>query len=446
MGLPLSVAVVGSGPSGAYCARLLSDDGSLDARVDVYESLPAPYGLVRYGVAPDHPKIKSIMTSLAEIFENPRVRFVGNVLVGSDVSLDDLRRHYDAVILAYGASVDRRLGITGEELPGVFSATDFVAWYSGHPDAAVDGFSLAAEQAVVIGVGNVALDVARMLARTADELRRTDVPEHVVAVLAASPVREITIVGRRGPAFAKFTSKELAELGTLDSADVIVDPADLILDEEQEATAAANPAARRVLATLRALADRKPQGRSRSIRFAFACRPAEFLGAAAVEAVRFQRSWAGSEPVDIPAQFVLRSIGYRGSRVAGVPFDQRTGTIPNDAGRVVGTNGPVPGLYAVGWIKRGPTGVIGTNRPDAKETVSSLVDDMRAATPKAARAAGDPVDLLRLRGRAVVDWAGWRAIDRAEQAYGARLGRDRVKLHDRARLLEAAMAAQVSGG
>jgi ferredoxin/flavodoxin---NADP+ reductase len=278
MALPLSVAVVGSGPSGAYCARLLSQDGSLDARVDVYERLPAPYGLVRYGVAPDHLKIKSITASLAEIFENPRVRFVGNIAVGSDVSLDQLRCRYDAVILACGAGLDRRLGVAGEELPGIFSATDFVSWYSGHPDAAVDKFSLTAKQAVVVGVGNVALDVARMLARTADELRRTDVPEHVLEVLAANPIREITIVGRRGPAFAKFTSKELAELGALENADVVIDAAGLVLDEEQEAAVAAKPAARRVLAALRNLADREPRDRSRLIRFAFGCRPTEFVG------------------------------------------------------------------------------------------------------------------------------------------------------------------------
>ncbi len=350
MALSLSVAVVGSGPSGAYCARLLSQDGSLDARVDVYERLPAPYGLLRYGVAPDHPKIKSITASLAEIFENPRVRFVGNIVIGSDVSLGQLRRHYDAVILACGTSLDRRLGIAGEELPGIFSATDLVSWYSGHPDAAVDRLSLTAQQAVVVGVGNVALDVARMLARTPDELRGTDVPEHVLEVLAASSIREITIVGRRGPAFAKFTSKELAELGALESADVVVDAAALVLDEEQEAVVAAKPAARRVLATLRSMAERKRRDRSRLI------------------------------------------------------------------------------------------------RPDAAETVSALVDDIRASGPGRARAAGDPVSLLRRRGQAVIDWTGWRAIDRAEQEYGVRLGRDRVKLHDRTRLLEVAMTVPVIGG
>jgi ferredoxin--NADP+ reductase len=300
---------------------------------------------------------------------------------------------------------------------------------------------------VVIGAGNVALDVARMLVRTPDELRRTDVPEHVVEVLAASPVREITVVGRRGPAFAKFTSKELMELATLDSADVLVEPADLVRDADRQA-AVAGSAAARLLARLRDLADRPARGRPRSIRFVFGCRPAEFLGTAAVEAVRFQRSPAeGSEAVVIPAQLVLRSIGYQGSPLAGVPFDERTGTVPNEAGRVIGAHGPVPGLYVAGWIKRGPTGVIGTNQLDAHETVNALVDDiLRATAPRRQVVPGDPAGLLRACGGAVVSWTGWRAIDRAEQEYGARLRRDRVKLHDRKRLLEAAMSGTANGG
>jgi ferredoxin/flavodoxin---NADP+ reductase len=450
MTFPLSVAIVGSGPSGAYCARLLSEHTALDARVDVYERLPAPYGLVRYGVAPDHQKIKSITASLAEIYSDPRVRFIGNVEVGPDVTVQQLRDRYDAVVLACGAGIGRRLGIAGEELPGVLSATDFVSWYSGHPDAAVDQFSLAAAaagQAVVIGAGNVALDVARMLVRTPDELRRTDVPEHVVEVLAACAVREITIVGRRGPAFAKFTSKELMELAALESADVLVDAADLILDADQQAAVAGNPAAGRLLMRLRDLADRPARGRPRSIRFAFGCRPAEFLGAAAVEAVRFRRWSPGlEEKVDIPAQLVLRSIGYRGSALAGVPFDERTGTVPNEAGRVSTEHGPVPGLYAVGWIKRGPTGVIGTNQLDARQTVDTLVDDLvQPAAPARRAMPGDPAAQLRPAGGPVVSWAGWRAIDRAEHEHGARLRRDRVKLHDRGRLLEAAMTATANG-
>ena len=474
---PLSVAVVGSGPSGAYCALLLSEHASLDARVDVYERLPAPYGLVRYGVAPDHQKIKSITASFADIFEHPRVRFIGNVEVGLDVSVDQLRDRYDAVILACGAGIGRRLGIAGEGLPGVCSATDFVSWYSGHPDTPADLFSadvfstgpspadvfsaaapvVGATEAVVIGAGNVALDVARMLVRTPGELRRTDVPEHVVQALAASSIRKVTITARRGPAFVKFTSKELAELGALDSADVLVNPADLVLDQEQEAAVAASPAARRVLDRLRDLADRPARCRPRSIRFAFRHRPAGFLGTEAVQAVRFERSAAGRDTiVDIPAQFVLRSIGYHGRPLPGVPFDQRTGTVPNEAGRVVGLHGPVPGLYVAGWIKRGPTGVIGTNRRDASETVNALADDARAAGRAAAcghdgapgapgsRTGQDPAGVLAPDAAGVVGWAGWRAIDRSEQEYGARLGRERVKLHDRTRLLDAATTASAT--
>jgi ferredoxin--NADP+ reductase len=449
MTISLSVAIVGSGPSGAYCAQLLVEDASLDARVDVYDRLPVPYGLVRYGVAPDHKKIKSITASFGEIFQDPRVRFVGNVTVGIDVMLDALRAHYDAVIVACGASVDRRLGIPGEERGGIFSAAEFVSWYSGHPDAEVDRFSLSAEQAVVVGVGNVALDVARMLVLTPDELRRTDVPGHVVDVLAASAIREITIVGRRGPASAKFTGKELAELADLDRADIIVDPADLDLDAEQAAVAAANPLSRRLMNMLNALADRPVRGGRKTIRFAFGLRPMEILGADTVHGVRFERSGAGSKLAELPAQFVLRSIGYRGRPLVGLPFDESSGTIPNVAGRVVGPAGSMPGVYVTGWIKRGPTGVIGTNRRDAAETVEALVQDLQdlhSHTSSPLNPQDDLLDRMRLGGAVLVDWAGWCAIERAEQERGARLGRERVKIHEWERMLSAAASVAVSGG
>jgi ferredoxin--NADP+ reductase len=440
MGTQLSVAIVGSGPSGAFCARLLAEHPSLDARVDVYERLPAPYGLVRYGVAPDHQRIKSITASFAKVFEDPRVRFIGNIEVGKDVSLGMLRGSYDAVILACGASVGRRLGVPGEELGGVLSATDFVSWYSGHPDAEaerLDRLAATARQVVVIGAGNVALDVARMLVRTPQELRRTDVPEHVVEALAANPDREVTVVGRRGPGFAKFTSKEIAELAVLPAADVFVDEGDLELDQEQERAVGASPAAQRLLSRLRDLAGRPARGHPRSIRFVFGCRPAEILGAETAEAARFHRSHGqATRTIDIPAQLVLSSIGYRGRGLPGIPFDESTGTVPNLAGRVLSCSGPVPGLYAAGWIKRGPSGVIGTNQADAGETVRALVDDVeRAAISAGTRADGDLVARLRT---VAVGWPGWRAIDQAEEAYGARLGRDRVKLHDRTGLLAAA--------
>lgn len=436
----MAVAVVGSGPSGAYCTQLLCEDESLDVRVDVYERLPAPYGLLRYGVAPDHTKIKSIASSFAEIYADPRVRFLGNVSVGVDVSLGELRNHYDAVIVACGASVDRRLGVSGEELPGVFSATDFVAWYSGHPDAAVDRFTLNARRVLVVGVGNVALDLARMLVLTPEELRRTDVPQHVVDVLSASSVREICIVGRRAPRFAKFTPKELVELGAHDGADVVVDPTELEHDLARRGEPA-DPTTRRLLATLGRLSERRPAGRPRRIQFRFGLQPTQVMGAGTVQKVRLDHTDDPSAPpVDLDADLVLRSIGYRGTALDGVPFDRRTGTIPHRHGRVVDGEHVAPGLYTVGWIKRGPSGVVGTNRKDAMETVGALVEDVRSGRCRVTRvAAQDPVDLLRARGIAVVDWDGWRRIEQTEAAFGAQLGRGSVKLHDWVGLLRAAV-------
>jgi ferredoxin--NADP+ reductase len=435
---PLSVAVVGSGPSGAYCTQLLSEDESIDARVDVYERLPAPFGLVRYGVAPDHKQIRSIESTLAEIYMHPRVRFLGNVNVGTDVALRDLRAHYDAVIVACGASVDRHLGIPQEELPGVFSATAFVSWYCGHPDAEVDRFTLSAERAVIVGVGNVALDVARMLVLTPDELRATDVPEHVVEVLAESMVREICIVGRRSPRFAKFTNKDLAELGQRPEADVFADATDLERDNGRYGEAP-TPATRRLLATLADFAARPQTGRRRKIRFRFGLRPSRIIGADAVEGIRFDRvEEPTAAPVDIEAQLVLRSIGYRGTSLPGVPFDPDTGTVPNLLGRVLDGSSVVAGLYTVGWIKRGPSGVIGTNRQDATETVAALVADVAAGRGSAPAGSSDELVAALERRGTVVGWDGWRDIKRAEAAHGATLGRGPVKLHERAQLLRAA--------
>jgi ferredoxin--NADP+ reductase len=435
---PLSVAVVGSGPSGAYCTQLLCEDDTLDARVDVYERLPAPFGLVRYGVAPDHLQIKSIAATLADIYTHPRVRFLGNVGIGSDVALGELRTHYDAVIVACGASVDRRLGIPDEDLAGVLSATDFVTWYCGHPDAAVDRFTLSAERAVIVGVGNVALDVARMLVLTPDELRATDVPEHVVDVLSESSVREICIVGRRSPRFAKFTNKDLAELGQGLDADIVADAGDLAHDAARYGEVEA-PATRRLLATLADFAARPQLGRRRRIGFRFGLSPARILGGDEVERIRFEPfEHPAADPIDMDAQLVLRSIGYRGTPLPGLAFDSETGTVPNHLGRVLDGGAPVAGLYTVGWIKRGPSGVIGTNRKDATETVAALAADLAAG--RTASHSGSADELVeRLDGRGtVVGWDGWRNIELAEAALGATLGRGPVKLHDRAQLLRAA--------
>ncbi|HYT09808.1 MAG TPA: FAD-dependent oxidoreductase, partial [Mycobacteriales bacterium] len=444
-------AVVGSGPAGVYAAAALTRTD--DVTVDVLDRLPAPYGLVRYGVAPDHVKMKSVDAALRKVLEQPSVRFLGNIDVGTDLSLDELRRHYDAVLFATGAAVDRRLDVPGEDLAGSFSATDFVAWYSGHPDAELDRFALHARRVVVIGVGNVAVDVARVLSKTAAELSPTDVPGQVLDALRDSAVEEVTMVGRRGPAQAKFTTKELRELGELANADVLVDPADLELDETTEAVVQADGTLRRNLEVLREWARRTPEGRPRRLRLRFWLRPVEVLGVDAVTGVRFERSRLDEggrlvgtgERADLPAEMVLRSVGYRGVPLAGLPFDERASIVPHDRGRVLTEGGPLTGVYVAGWVKRGPTGVIGTNKSDAAETVAALLADA-PALPRAPRRDPDALAaLLSGRGLRPVEWTGWEAIDAAEQVLGAARGCARVKIADRATLLEtASRAARVS--
>ncbi|GAF47608.1 FAD-dependent oxidoreductase [Rhodococcus wratislaviensis] len=438
MKIPFRVAVIGSGPSGIYAAQLLCESEELDAQVDVYERLPVPYGLVRYGVAPDHPKIKSIVGQFADVFTHPCVRFIGNVTVGKDVTLDELRGRYDAVVVASGANHDRRLGIPGEHLGGICSATEFVAWYSGHPDSPVDRFAISGETAVVVGAGNVALDVARMLNRTPDELRRTDMPEHVIDAITTSGISDVWVLARRGPAFAKFTNKELIELGSLTDCDVIVDPRDLELDAEQRAVARSPLVARR-MAVLHDYAATAARAGRRSLRLAFNRQPVEFVGGEHVSSIRIRSGrGCGDSPVELNADFVVRSIGYRGSEFAGLPFDESRGIIPNTAGRVTVAGEQRSGVYVVGWIKRGPSGVIGTNRKDADETVASMVEDARSLRDGGAAASvGDPLELLRNRAVPVVDWEGWRSIDQAEIDLGRECDRDRVKIHTRQVMLDA---------
>ncbi|MEV6927378.1 FAD-dependent oxidoreductase [Dactylosporangium sp. NPDC051485] len=429
------MAIVGSGPSGAYCAQVLAEHEGLDVDVHVIERLPVPYGLVRYGVAPDHQRIKSIVASFQEIFEHPRVRFFGNVQVDRDVGLEQLLAGYDAVIVASGATVDRRLGVPGEDLRRVYSATHFVSWYSGHPDAADRIFELQGDRALVIGAGNVALDVARMLCRTPDELRRTDVPEHVIEALAASSLREIHVVARRGPAFAKYTNKELMELAHLEGADLVVRPEDLELDELQQEVVTRDPLVGRRMTFLRKAAATEPRGAARSIHLRYHLAPQRILGSDAVESVQFS-SAAGEQSID--AGVVFRSVGYLSAPIAGMPFDHVRGTVPHQLGRVVGADGvPVPGLYVAGWLKRGPNGVIGTNRMDAMETVGSLIEDLAARTPDEARerdaTAGPVADFS-----GAIGWEGWQAIDAQEVRDGAAQRRDRVKVHQWERMLEVA--------
>ncbi|MFF8959639.1 FAD-dependent oxidoreductase [Streptomyces sp. NPDC014894] len=447
----LRVAVVGSGPSGVYTAQELVGQSAVpDVRVQVLDRLPCPYGLVRYGVAPDHEKIKSLQGNLRGVLEHERIEFLGNVEVGADgLGPERLLELYHAVVYCVGAARDRGLGVPGEDLPGSCSATDFVAWYSAHPDAADLGFPLSARSAVVIGAGNVAVDVARMLARRAAELRPTDVPEGALGALGLSRVREVHMAARRGPSLAKFTTKELRELGSLPAADPVVDPRELARDPayaDPGAAASLPAAARRNLEVLRGWAELPPGGRERRVRLRFFLRPVELLERdGRVAAVRFERTAPdGAGGVrgtgvyeEIEAGLVLRAVGYRGAPLPGLPFDERRGTVPNAAGRVLRDGSPSAGEYVAGWIKRGPTGVIGTNRPCARETAASLLEDA-AELARRPVAAGDPAAELGSAGRRPVRWSGWRAIEAAEAALGGALGRPSVKIADWEGLLAAA--------
>ncbi|GGN50395.1 NADP oxidoreductase [Streptomyces albiflavescens] len=459
----LHVAVVGSGPSGVYSAQsLVQQSQEPGVRVDVLDRLPCPYGLVRYGVAPDHEKIKSLQNNLRAVLEDDRVRFLGGVQVGpGGVPVARLRELYHAVVYCVGAATDRHLSVPGEDLPGSWSATEFVSWYSAHPDSVTDGFVLGARSAVVIGVGNVAVDVTRMLARGAAELSPTDMPQAALTALAESKVTEISMVGRRGPSQARFTTKELRELGTLPDTDVVVDPEELALDPAYLDPSDLPAAQRRNVEVLRGWAAAPPQGRPRRIRLRFFLRPVELLpdagtslldrnrelGGGRVGAVRFERTVPDGQGgvtgtgryEEIEAQLVLRSVGYRGVPLEGLPFDADRGTVPNVAGRILRDGAISPGEYVAGWIKRGPTGVIGTNRPCAKETVTSLLEDAAGLVQR--DVPEDPLAALRAEGVRPVEWAGWQEIERAEAELGASFGRGVVKLPDWESLLAAARTA-----
>jgi ferredoxin/flavodoxin---NADP+ reductase len=448
---PLRVAIVGSGPAGFYAAASLLD-ADVPVDVDMLERLPTPWGLVRLGVAPDHPKLKSVSRAFERIAMKPGFRFFGNVDVGRAVSPGELTRLYDAVVYAFGAQSDRRLGIPGEDLAGSWSATEFVAWYNGHPDFQDIAFDLDVDRAVVIGNGNVALDVARMLALTPEELAPTDTTEPAIDAIGASTIREIVIVGRRGPAQASFTTPELKELGELAGADVAVDPAELELDPASEAALETNTNARRNVEVLREFAEREPQGKPVTVRLRFLVSPVALHGESRVESVELVHNRLEEKngrlvavPTDeketIECGLVFRSVGYRGVGLPDVPFDERRGTIRNDRGRVLGDGGePLSRVYCAGWIKRGPTGIIGTNKKDAAETVELLLEDVRggrlAHRPAAARDALEK--LLVERGVKAVVYAGWTSIDEVERAAGEKLGRPRVKLRTWEELLEAA--------
>jgi ferredoxin--NADP+ reductase len=451
MSRTVRVAVIGSGPSGIYAADALVSQSEVPVEVDVIDRLPVPFGLVRYGVAPDHLSIRSVRDTLDKTLDKPGVRFLGNVSVGEDVSMAELHRCYDAIVLTYGASRDRRLGVPGEDLAGSVAATDFVAWYCGHPDADRDLFESLVPEAtgvVVVGVGNVAVDVTRVLAKTVAELDHTDMPQYVFDTLAKSKITDIHVLGRRGPAQAAFTTKELRELGELADADIIVDPADMELDEASAALAASDKAVARNVEVMRVWSTEAPSGKPRRIHLHFFARPTELRGTDHVETVVVERtaltpegSAVGTgEFTEIAANVVIRSVGYRGTALDEVPFDSGRNVIPHTDGRVERDGVTVPGEYVAGWIKRGPTGIIGTNKKDAVQTVASLLADAVAGTlPGPATPTAEAVDaLLTERGVEVVTTAGWRSIDAAERALGATRGRDRTTIHDTADLLAAA--------
>ena len=449
MARALRVAIVGSGPSGMYAADALTAQDDIPVSVDIIDRLPTPFGLVRYGVAPDHLSIRSVRDTLDKILDKPGVRFLGNVEVGRDLSMDQMRAFYDAVILTYGASRDRALGIPGEDLPGSIAATDFVNWYTGHPDMPPDAFVdfLATSRSVaVIGVGNVAVDVTRVLSKAPAEIEHTDMPQHVFDALRGSGVRAVHVVGRRGPAQATWTTKELRELGELEQTQVIVEEGGDISDPASAAAIAADKAVARNTAVIEDWLGRPRDARDRAIHLHFRCRPVKILGSERVEGLVVERTELDAEGQAhgtgethvIAVDGVIRSVGYRGTAVTGVPFDEKRNVIPNADGRVLDGDRVVPGVYVAGWIKRGPTGIIGTNKKDAVQTVACLLDD--AANPAAWSASSpDPssVDAV-LSAQQVVSVAGWRRIDVAERALGAQQGRDRTTINEREALLRAA--------
>jgi ferredoxin--NADP+ reductase len=464
---PIRIAVIGSGPAGFYTAGHLLKDPAGRFEVDMIERLPTPWGLVRSGVAPDHPKIKSVTRIYEKTAAHPRFRFFGNVALGEHVSREELLQHYHAVVYATGTPVDRPLGIPGEDLPGSHAATEFVGWYNGHPDHTDLEVDLRrAERAVVIGNGNVAIDVARMLVLAPAELAPTDTADHALEVLAESQITEVVIVGRRGPAQAAFTNPELLELGELADADVIVDPEELARAlAVHDPGAEENITSRRNVEILRSYAERPPAGRAKRIVLRFLLSPVALVPGedghlGAVELARNElvvdadgalRARATGEHETIPAGLVFRAIGYRGIPLPGVPFDARRGVIPNDGGRVLsapdGARAPeepegaqgerseigrARGEYAVGWIKRGPSGVIGTNKKDAQETVDAIFAD---ASPEGdglnapERPDGTAIEqLLCERQPQLVTYDGWASIDRHERSLGEASGRPRVKL------------------
>ncbi|MEK7445616.1 MAG: FAD-dependent oxidoreductase [candidate division NC10 bacterium] len=444
---PLRVAVVGAGPTGFYATDQLLKQAGLVAEVDMFDRLPTPYGLVRAGVAPDHQKIKSVTAAFEKVATHPRFRFFGGVELGTHVTVADLRQHYHQLFYCTGAQTDRRMGIPGEDLAGSHPATEFVAWYNGHPDYPDLPFDLSQERAAVVGVGNVAVDVARILCRTHDELLATDIADHALEALRKSRIKEVYLLGRRGPAQAAFTNPEIKELGELADADIGVRPEEVALDDLSRAALERDPdrATTKKVEILQGYALRRPSGKTRILTVRFLVSPVELIGNSAGEVVAMRlvkntlRATATGtlqpKPTDqfeeLPVGLVFRSVGYRGVPLPGVPFNESWAVILNEKGRVLdpGTKQPLAGEYTGGWIKRGPTGVIGTNKPDAAETVACMVEDLAQGLTlhPAAPSAEAAERLIRERQPRFFSFQDWLRLNELEVGRGRALGRPRVK-------------------
>jgi len=443
---PLRVAIIGAGPAGIYAADLLA---KANAQVDLFEHLPAPFGLVRYGVAPDHPRIKQIIQALYKILGHGSVRLFCNVNYGVDITLADLERFYDAIIFATGTIKDAPTTLPGADLPGSFGAADFVSWYDGHPDVPRT-WPLTAKEVAVIGAGNVALDVSRILAKHAEDLLTTDVPDNVYEDLAQSPITDVHLFARRGPAQAKFTPLELRELGEVRDVDIVVYPEDFEFDDGSLAAIEASNQTKQVVKTLTdwTLIDPATQHASRRIHLHFFKNPVAILGADKVTGIKTeQMKLTGDGNVEgtgefqeWPVQAVYRAIGYFGSPAQGLPFDDAHGVIPNAEGRVTGEDGaPLPRLYATGWIKRGPVGLIGSTKSDALETTKHLLADFADSRPAPERDPGDIVQFLTDHKVAFVDWAAFSKLDDHEKALGQAAGRERIKVVPRQEMVDIAL-------
>ncbi|WNM26978.1 FAD-dependent oxidoreductase [Demequina capsici] len=449
---PLRVAIIGAGPAGTYAADILSKT-DLHVSIDIIERLPAPFGLVRYGVAPDHPRIKQIIVALANVLGRGDIRLLANVNIGTDLTLDDLREHYDAVIFATGSFKDADLDIPGIDLEGSYGAADFVSWYDGHPDVPRT-WPLEAKEVAVLGVGNVALDVARILAKHVPDLMPTEIPANVQAGLESSPCTDVHVFGRRGPAQVKFSPLELRELGQVPGVDVIVYPEDYDFDEASMEAAETNKQTKQVVKTLTDWTLREPKGYDHRIHLHLLQEPHEILGEdGKVAGIRMERtalqgdgSVKGTgEFLDYPVQAVYRAVGYWGTEIDGVPFDDRRGVIRNEGGRVLDESGQqVPGFYTTGWIKRGPVGLIGHTKSDAQETIANLVADADAlfAESRAGAEQLSPDNVLRLlraREVPVVLWDDWEVLDAHERSLGDAQGRERVKVVPREEMTDIAL-------